>query len=68
LSRPLNRFGRAVESIDWNAKVLTAMLAYRIELDMSFPPTRPLRMNAKRSRRKVRGGSIGSSNGWRVIW
>jgi hypothetical protein len=36
LSRPLNRFGRAVESVDWNAKMLTAMLAYHIELDVSF--------------------------------
>lgn len=38
LSRPLNRFGRAVESVDWNAKMLTAMLAYHIELDVRFLP------------------------------
>ena len=38
LSRPLNRFGRAVESVDWNAKMLIAMLAYHIELDLSFLP------------------------------
>jgi hypothetical protein len=37
LSRHLNRFSRAVESVDWNAKMLIAMLAYHIELDLSFP-------------------------------
>ena len=38
LSRHLNRFSRAVESVDWNAKMLIAMLAYHIELDLSFLP------------------------------
>jgi hypothetical protein len=38
LSRHLNRFSCAVESVDWNAKMLIAMLAYHIELDVSFLP------------------------------
>jgi hypothetical protein len=38
LSRHLNRFSRAVESVDWNAKLLIAMLRYQIELDLSFLP------------------------------
>ena len=38
LSRHLSRFGRAVESVDWNTKMLIAMLAYHIELDLSFLP------------------------------
>jgi hypothetical protein len=38
LSRHLSRFSRAVESVDWNAKMLIAMLAYHIELDLSFLP------------------------------
>src|SRR6202161_1717680 len=38
LSRHLNRFSRAVESVDWNAEMLIAMLAYHIELDLSFLP------------------------------
>jgi hypothetical protein len=38
LSRHLNRFSRAIESVDWNAKMLIAMLAYHIELDLSFLP------------------------------
>jgi hypothetical protein len=29
-SRPLNRFGRTVESVDRNAKMLIAMLAYHL--------------------------------------
>jgi hypothetical protein len=36
--RHLNRFSRALESVDWNAKMLIAMLAYHIELDLSFLP------------------------------
>ncbi len=38
LVRHLNRFGRALESVDWNTKMLIAMLAYHIELDLSFLP------------------------------
>jgi hypothetical protein len=38
LARHLNRFSRAVESVDWNTKMLIAMLAYHIELDLSFLP------------------------------
>jgi hypothetical protein len=38
LARHLNRFSRAVESVDWNSKMLIAMLAYHIELDLSFHP------------------------------
>ncbi len=36
--RHLNRFSRALESVDWNTKMLIAMLAYHIELDLSFLP------------------------------
>jgi hypothetical protein len=42
LSRRLKRFGRAIKSVDWNAKMLIAMLTYHIEMDPSFllePPT-----------------------------
>jgi hypothetical protein len=38
LARHLNRFSRAVESVDWNSRMLIAMLAYHIELDLSFLP------------------------------
>jgi len=38
LSRYLNRFSRAVESVDCNARMLIAMPAYPIELDLSFLP------------------------------
>jgi len=38
LGRHLNRFSRAVESVDWNAKLIVAMLRYQIELDLSFLP------------------------------
>jgi hypothetical protein len=38
LARQLNRFSRGVESVDWNAKLLVAMLRYQIELDLSFLP------------------------------
>ncbi len=38
LARQLNRFSRAVESVDWNTKMLIAMLTYQIELDLSFLP------------------------------
>jgi predicted transcriptional regulator len=38
LSRQLNRFSRGVESVDWNTKLLVAMLRYQIELDLSFLP------------------------------
>jgi hypothetical protein len=38
LARQLNRFSRAVESVDWNSKMLIAMLTYQIELDLSFLP------------------------------
>jgi hypothetical protein len=38
LARQLNRFSRALESVDWNAKLLVAMLRYQIELDLSFLP------------------------------
>jgi hypothetical protein len=30
LSRHLNRFSRTVESVDWNAKTLIAMLAFTL--------------------------------------
>jgi hypothetical protein len=38
LARQLNRFSRGVESVDWNTKLLVAMLRYQIELDLSFLP------------------------------
>jgi hypothetical protein len=38
LSQHLNRFSRTVESVDWNTKMLIAMLAYQIELELSFRP------------------------------
>jgi hypothetical protein len=38
LARHLNRFSRAVESVDWNTKLLVAMQRYQIELDLSFLP------------------------------
>lgn len=38
LVRHLNRFSRAVEAVDWNTKLMLAMLAYHIELDLSFHP------------------------------
>ena len=38
LARQLNRFSRAVESVDWNTKLLVAMAGYHIELDLSFLP------------------------------
>ncbi len=33
-----NPHSRGVESVDWNAKLLVAMLRYQIELDLSFLP------------------------------
>jgi hypothetical protein len=38
LARQLNRFSRGVEAVDWNTKLLIAMLRYQIELDLSFLP------------------------------
>jgi hypothetical protein len=38
VARQLNRFSRGVESVDWNTKLLVAMLRYQIELDLSFLP------------------------------
>jgi hypothetical protein len=38
LARQLNRFSRGVESVDWNTKLLVAMLRYHIELNLSFLP------------------------------
>jgi hypothetical protein len=38
LSLHLNRFSRAVESVEWYPKMLFAMLAYHIDLDLSFLP------------------------------
>ena len=38
LARQLNRFSRAVETVDWNTKLLVAMAGYHIELDLSFLP------------------------------
>lgn len=38
LARQLNRFSRGVESVEWNTKLLVAMLRYQIELDLSFLP------------------------------
>jgi hypothetical protein len=38
LARQLNRFSRGVESVDWNTKLLVAMMRYQIELDLSFLP------------------------------
>ena len=38
LARQLNRFSRGVESVDWNTKLLIAMMRYQIELDLSFLP------------------------------
>src|SRR5712664_4195721 len=38
LARQLNRLSRGVESVDWNTKLLVAMMRYQIELDLSFLP------------------------------
>jgi len=38
LARQLNRFSRGVESVDWNTKLIVAMMRYQIELDLSFLP------------------------------
>src|SRR5271170_3183189 len=38
LARQLNRFSRGLESVDWNVKLLVAMVRYQIELDLSFLP------------------------------
>ena len=38
LARQLNRFSRGLESVDWNTKLLIAMLRYQIEVDLSFLP------------------------------
>jgi hypothetical protein len=38
MARQLNRFSRHVESVDWNTKLLIAMMRYQIELDLSFLP------------------------------
>jgi hypothetical protein len=38
LARQLNRFSRAVESVDWNTKLVVAMMRYQVELDLSFLP------------------------------
>ena len=38
LAQQLNRFSRGVESVDWNTKLLVAMMRYQIELDLSFLP------------------------------
>lgn len=38
LARQINRLSRGVESVDWNTKLLVAMMRYQIELDLSFLP------------------------------
>lgn len=38
IARQLNRFSRGAESVDWNTKLLVAMMRYQIELDLSFLP------------------------------
>jgi len=38
VARQLNRFSRGVESVDWNTKLLVAMMRYQIELDLRFLP------------------------------
>lgn len=38
IGRQLNRLSRVVETVDWNTKLLIAMLRYQIELDLSFLP------------------------------
>jgi hypothetical protein len=38
LGRQINRLSRGLESVDWNTKLLVAMLRYQIELDLSFLP------------------------------
>lgn len=38
LARQINRLSRGLESVDWNTKLLVAMLRYQIELDLSFLP------------------------------
>jgi hypothetical protein len=38
LARQLNRLSRGVESVDWNTKLLVAMMRYQVELDLSFLP------------------------------
>jgi hypothetical protein len=38
IARQLSRFSRGVESVDWNTKLLVAMMRYQIELDLSFLP------------------------------
>jgi hypothetical protein len=38
LARQINRLSRGVEAVDWNTKLLVAMMRYQIELDLSFLP------------------------------
>jgi hypothetical protein len=38
LARQINRLSRGAESVDWNTKLLVAMLRYLIELELSFLP------------------------------
>jgi hypothetical protein len=38
IARQLKRFSREVESVDWNTKLLVAMMRYQVELDLSFLP------------------------------
>jgi hypothetical protein len=38
LARQINRLSRGSESVDWNTKLLVAMLRYLIELELSFLP------------------------------
>jgi hypothetical protein len=37
LAQQLNRFSRGVESVDWNTKLLVAMMRDQIELDLPAP-------------------------------
>ena len=37
----LNRFSRGVESVDWNTKLLVAMMRYQIVLDLSSASRKP---------------------------
>jgi len=38
LARPLNRLSRATEGVEWNSKLLVAMVGYLAELNLAYSP------------------------------
>jgi len=38
LARPLNRLSRATEGVEWNTKLLIAMVGYLTELNLAYSP------------------------------